>query len=161
MSSTGGGWTRVARLDMATDGYCGGDPSSAYDLQTDPLMGAGKLPDTVVQALVAGSLFEEIMYWTGQGGRSEFLYTTMLDPYDTTAAYGDYCTWTCADEVDDSTTCGSEYIGCGFSGRGTGGNTKKLYMDSGSGGHGYSLHSGGGFCGLDNRPRYSADVYVR
>ena len=159
--STGGGWTRVARLDMATDGYCGGDPDPSFDLALDPSLSAGKLADAVVQAIVAASPTGEIMYWLGEAGRSEFLYTTMADPYDTTSAYDSYCTWTCADEVPDSTTCGSEWIGCGFGGRGTGGDTKKLYIDAPSGQHAYSLHSGGGFCGLDNRYGYAADIYVR
>ena len=161
MQSTGGGWTRVARLDGNTAGYCGGAPSSSYDLTLSPTQGAGKIPDSIVQALTSSSPYNEIMYYTGQGGRAEFLHTTMNDPYDTTQAYSGYCTWTCADGGTDSTTCGSEYIGCGFSGRGSGGNNKKLYIGATGGGHAYSLHSGGGFCGLDNRAKYTADVYVR
>jgi hypothetical protein len=159
--STGGGWTRVARLDMATDGYCGGDPDPSFDLALDPNLSAGKLADATVQAIVAASPTAEIMYYLGEAGRAEFIYTPVLDLYDTTAAYDDYCTWTCADEVDDSTTCGSEYIGCGFGGKGSGYNNKKLYIDAESGQHAYSLHSGGDFCGLDNRLGYAVDIYVR
>ncbi len=154
--SAGGGWTRVARLNGSTSGYCGGAPSPSSDLAINPLLPAGKLRDSLVQAIIATSSVRQIMYYTGASGRSEFLYSAMHDPYDTTQLYDNYCAWTCADGSQDSTTCGSETIGCGFSGRGTGGNQKKLYI-----GHCDGLHSGGGFCGLDNRCNYSTDIFVR
>lgn len=161
MDSNGGGWTRVARLDGETPGYCGGNPSSSFDLSGDPEQLFGKLADATVQALVAASSYNQIMYYTGSDGRAEFLYTDMRDTYDTTKTYSDYCSWTCADGSSDSTTCGTEHIGCGFSGRGSAYDAKKLYIGATSGIHSYALHAGGGLCGLDNRSKYIADVYVR
>lgn len=155
MSEAGGGWTRVARLNGA--GYCNGSssPNAGLDLQLSPSLGNGKMSDGVVQKIVAGSPNNQVMYFTGLTGRSRSMRATMSAAYRTDT-FINTCTWTCADGFVDSTTCAAEQFGCGFSGRGTGGNTKKLYAGFNNG-----LHSGGGFCGLDNRSAYGADVYVR
>ena len=170
MSSAGGGWTRVGR--MVTDpisGYCLGEPADSFNLAIDPGRRAGKLRDGEVRAILgAPGATRELMFHTGQAGRAAFMRHTLLDisHYDTSSRNGRregaYCAaWTCADGSTDATACGNEGDGCPVVGRGVGGNAKKLYIDSSFGAHHSALHAGGGFCGLDNRVRYAADVYVR
>ena len=169
MESAGGGWTRVGRLAGAIQGYCLGDPRADFDLQTDPHRRAGKLRDAEVRAILSSpGARRELMFYVGAGGRGRFLYHALFDVshYDTSDRNGrrdaGYCSdWICADGSRDGTACGGEGSGCPVVGRGRGGNAKKLYIDSSFGAHHSALHAGGGFCGLDNRARYDADVYVR
>jgi hypothetical protein len=155
METEGGGWTLVA--SMSGWNFCGGDPSSTYDLLADPTKTNGKIPDAVVEQIRAASGQHEVMYYLGLSGRSEYLFTEIQSPWSTQGAPDlTHCTWTCADGNTDSTTCAGESRGCGLGGSGTSGDRKKLYMGFNGG-----LHSGGGFCGLDNRLSYPVKAFVR
>ena len=155
MDTEGGGWTLVASMNGWS--FCGDDPSSQYDLLVDPMKANGKMPDSVVELVRAASGGNELMYYLGLSGRSEYLFAEILSPWTTLGSPDlTHCTWTCADGSTDSTTCAGESRGCGLGGSGTPGNTKKLYMGFNGG-----LHSGGGFCGLDNRAAYPVQAFVR
>ncbi len=154
MEHEGGGWTLVASMDGWN--FCGGDPSPQYDLLTDPTMQNGKISDALVELIRAASGRYEVMYYLGLPGRSEYVWQNIESPWSTVVADLTHCVWSCADGTTDSTTCGSESRGCGLGGHGTSGNTKKLYLGFNGG-----LHSGAGFCGLDNRPFYPVQTFVR
>jgi hypothetical protein len=154
MDHEGGGWTLVASMNGWD--FCGANPPPENDLLTDPTKTNGKISDAVVEGIRAGSGRYEVMYYLGLPGRSEYLWANIDSPWSTLGGDLTHCTWTCADGNADSTTCEDESYGCGFGGTGTGGDTKKLYMGFNGG-----LHSGGDFCGLDNRPFYPVQVFVR
>jgi len=169
METVGGGWTRVGRLRNQAAGWCQGNPGGGFDLQANPELAAGKIRDSEVQAILrAPGAVPELMFYTGVGGRGNFMRHLLLDPSHWVTSSrngrrdGAYCTaWTCGDGSADNTACGGEGDGCPVVGRGRGGNAKKLYIDAHWGRHAAGVHSGGGFCGLDNRAYYNADVYVR
>jgi hypothetical protein len=154
MQVEGGGWTLVGSMNGWD--FCGADPLPEYDLLTDPTKANGKISDAVVRGIRAGSGHYEVMYYLGLPGPSEYLFKHIDSYWSTLGRDPTHCTWTCADGSADSTTCGDESLGCGFGGSGSPFDTKKLYVGFNGG-----LHSGGGFCGLDNRLFYPVQVFVR